>query len=528
MAAFFKKKSDKSDEQERQPPLPEEKKTPPDEESALKPEKKPRKPLFVFKKKPKEEPETVEAEPEEIIKKAEAVEEKPVKKALFGKKGPGKPKPEKAKKPKAKKPKAKKTKAEKPKAKGRGGFGPSKLSPVGLDLGRSSITAVRVRHQTGGSVLVSAAMDRMPDGLIQEGEVKDVDGLAETIRTFWKNYRLKGRKVNLGLANQKIVVRTLEFPVLDEKELRSAIEFQAQDYIPIPIEEAVFDFHVLGRFSDEGGIEKQKVLVVAAQKQMVMDFIDAVKKARLTVEGIDLDAFAMLRSLVSRSFLDEGVPAGKAVAVANIASDVTNLVVDVGGEPQFTRIIPFGGDDFTRAVQDQAGVTFDEAELLKARVGLAGTAGVEEGETAPGGPGEGGGALPPAEEPTGIVPPAEEPPEGPEVISPEPEEELRATTAARRALEVTADVFADEIRRSLDYYMSQEESVPVGRMLLSGGGALLVNLDAHLSQMFPFTVELGNPLTKITENRSDLSDGELQALSPHLAIAIGLALEDEE
>jgi Tfp pilus assembly PilM family ATPase len=97
----------------------------------------------------------------------------------------------------------------------------------------------------------------------------------------------------------------------------------------------------------------------------------------------------------------------------------------------------------------------------------------------------------------------------------------------RRALEITADALADEIRRSLDYYMSQEQSVPVSKLMISGGGVMLPNLDVYLSQIFPFPVELGNPLLRITQNKSDLTDAELQVLAPRLAIAIGLALEDE-
>ena len=441
--------------------------------------------------------------------------------------------------------KAKAPKEKKPKGKQKKGFGGSKLSPIGLDIGRTSLTAVKLRHQTSGSILLSVVMDRIPEGLIQEGEVRDVEGLSSAIKKFWRSYKIKGRKVNLGLANQKIVVRTFEFPILEEKELRSAIDIQAHDYIPIPIDQAVIDFHVLGRFIDDDGVEKQKVLVVAAQKEMVLDFNAAARKAKLSVTGVDLQAFAMLRSLVSVSFLDEKSHAGEAIAVANIASDVTNLVVDVGGEPQFTRIISFGGDDFTRSVQEQTGVSYAKAEQLKAMTGLPHPSEVVERgqppEEMPGQPEPGieppEGEIKPQGEEAKPTPPSGEG-EGAESGHAGPNDEndddgplfddegkLEAVT--RRALEITSDSFADEIRRSLDYYLSQEESLPVGKMLLSGGGAMLKNLDEHLSNVFPFPVELGNPLMRISQNKTDLSDEELSAISPHLAIAIGLALEEE-
>ena len=518
----------------------------PKPEKAKKPKvaKGPKKPFFSFRKKSSVPATTVgrssataplgEAEP--VDRDAEAAS-----KGIFGKKGLKQPKVKDVKRPGSKKSRST-----------RGSIGGSKTSAVGLDLGRSSMTAVRLRYQTGGSILLQAANDSLPDGLIQEGEVRDVDALSFAIKDFWKKHKIKGKKVALGLANQKVVVRTLEFPMLDEKELRQAIEFQAQDYIPIPIDDAVFDFHVLGQFTDEDGIEKQKVLVVAAQKVMVMDFINAIKGAKLMIDGVDLQAFALLRSLAPTSFLDQG-PNDRAVAIANIGSDVTNLVVDLGGEPQFTRIISFGGDDFTKALQDLKGMSFMEAEKLKAEIGLSDPAsrvdvegmqeiskpesmeevpqpesmqeraepevpmqpetGAEEvalTEHAAGGPGESSD-----EEPRSDAAPKEV------------DDELEINMILQRTLEGIADSFADEIRRSLDYYMSQEQSAPIGVLYISGGGALLKNLDAHLSQIFTFTVETGNPMMRISESRTEMSDDELQALAPQLAIAIGLALEDE-
>lgn len=521
MAAFFKKKKQEEKELEETPPAATGEETPPPADTTSKPRKK----RLFGKKEPRQKKEKKEKPP----RRKKDKKPKPPKASKKPKKPKGGKKEKPPKAPKPQKPKGKKGK----------GLGGSRLSPVGLDIGRTSLTAVRLRHQAAGEVLASVVMDRMPEGLIQEGEVRDVEGLSHAIRQFWKNYKLKGRKVNLGLANQKVVVRTFEFPVLNEKELRSAIEIQAQEYIPIPVDQAVIDFHVLGSFTDDRGMEKQKVVVVAAQREMVADFVNALRKAKLSVAGVDLQAFAMLRSLAPVSILDEGVPAGQAVAVANIASDITNLVVDAGGEPQFTRIISFGGDDFTRSVQEQTGVPYAEAERLKAVVGLPVPGKPSGEETVSGGhAGEGSETGPGEEKQEDVEPLAEEPPpvtENADAGSGPDDEEAteiegggKREMAAQRALEITADALADEMRRSLDYYMSQEEAMPVGKMLLSGGGATLRNLDAHLSNIFPFPVELGNSLMRITQNQTELSDDDLRALSPHLAIAIGLALEDEE
>lgn len=543
----------------------------------------PKKPLFGKKRKKVDatppddqaapKPEKPEAKAEAEVEAGAEKPAEPAKKGIFKRKGKEKEKPGEEVKERAGAV-AGAVAVEEKKKKKRGGFGGSKYSPVGLDIGRASIAAVRLQHQAGGSVIMSAALDQLPDGIINEGEVMDVDALANAIRNFWKTYKIRGKKVSLGLASQKVVVRTLDFPMLDKKELRQAIEFQAQDYIPIPIEEAVFDFHIMSRFTDEDGIEKQKVLVIAAQKVMVMNFIDAIKKAKLTIDGIDLQAFAMLRTFSTRSFLDAGAPSGQATAIVNVASDVTNMIIETNGEPQFTRITSFGGDDFTRAVQEQMGVSFAEAELLKARVGLAAQA--QEGNSEAGEQKLTDGGTPTDDESSddagksdeGMPPqggdflegPPDQPAAGPDEDTGPPEagaagggkesggdgrdageqpelewpevydedEDEERDQVVRRAIEITADSFAEELRRSLDYYMSQDESLPIGRLLLSGGGSLLPNLILHLSQLFPFPVSLGDPLQRITQNKSDLSDDELRALAPRLAIAIGLALEDEE
>ena len=94
-----------------------------------------------------------------------------------------------------------------------------------------------------------------------------------------------GKRIELGVANQKIVVRTMEFPQIDEKELRAAVEFHAQEHIPIPVDEAILDFKVLWTYADDDGAVKQRILLVAAQREMVNRFLDVARKAGLSVVG---------------------------------------------------------------------------------------------------------------------------------------------------------------------------------------------------------------------------------------------------
>lgn len=321
-----------------------------------------------------------------------------------------------------------------------------------------------------------------------EGEVLDVEGLAGELKSFWKESGFSGKKFSLGVANQKIVVRTMEFPVMDGKELRAAIEFQAQEAIPIPLSDAILDFQVLSTAADENGNGgTQKVLIVAAQRDMVKQFVEAARKANLTIDGIDLQAFALLRAMAPPvAFVDVGGPTGEATAIVNISSGTTNLVVTVNEVPQFTRVVNLGCDSLLEALVTNRGIDRDEADLLRLNVGLSG--------------------------------------------SDAPFVDLEPTTVneIHDVLDSACEAFADEVRRSIDYYHSQDNQGQIAQLLLSGEGALTRNMCDYLSQALHLNVALGNPLQHVSENKTQISQSDLEAMSPRLAVALGLALEDEE
>lgn len=361
---------------------------------------------------------------------------------------------------------------------------------VGIDLEQSSIAGAQVRGAKTGQTLMAAAVRALPEGLVFEGEVVDVEGLAGELKAFWKEAGFSGRRLRLGVANQKIVVRTMEFPLIDEKELEAAIQFQAQEAIPIPLDDAILDYQVLATVPGEEGAGKQKVLIVAAQRDMIARFVEVAKKASLSVEGIDLQAFALTRAVSPAvAFIDQGggAQAGEATALVHIGSGITNLVVAAGGAPQFTRVINLGCEALVQALVTHRGISHDEADSLRLRVGVSG--GTDEGV-----------------------------------------DDLEAETLAEihQALDAASEAFADEIRRSIDYYHSQEPDGQIAGLLITGEGALTRHMPEYLTEALHLPVSLGNALQRLTENRSKLSQAELEAMAPRLAIAIGLALEDEE
>lgn len=227
-------------------------------------------------------------------------------------------------------------------------------SVVGLDLDGSYIAAVSI---SGGVIEQAASADLAP-GLVREGEVEDVDGLAHALRDFFKANNL-GKNVLLGVANQQIAVRSLEIPPIEnEQERTAAVRFQASEAVAMPLDEAVLDYHVIGETTSGEGSGLMRVIVVAAREPMIMRLVDAVRGAGLRPEGIDLSAFALMRIVAPDS---EAEPAPARV-YCHLAG-VTNLAVGVGNTCVFTRPLATvwdgGSQEFVGALAEEIRLSMD-------------------------------------------------------------------------------------------------------------------------------------------------------------------------
>src|SRR5687767_10677367 len=164
---------------------------------------------------------------------------------------------------------------------------------VGLDIDGRYLAAAQVES---GRVVRGVSLE-LPEGLVADGEVVNRDGLAEALKNFVTETGLP-KSVRLGVANQQIVVRVIELPrIEDPKQRDAAVRFQASEAIAMPLDEAVLDHQVAGYAEAPDGTPRMQVVVVAARRTMVETLLQAVKSAGLKAEGVDLDAFALVRSL---------------------------------------------------------------------------------------------------------------------------------------------------------------------------------------------------------------------------------------
>lgn len=351
---------------------------------------------------------------------------------------------------------------------------------VALDIGSSAIAGVELKTARDRVTLAKAAVEPLPPGLVRDGEIVRPDELAGEIKRLWRTARFSGKRVRLGVANQRVVVRTIELPALDDdKERRAAVEFEAAEQIPIPPDQTVVDFQPVLRFANDAG-ERERHVVVAAHRDMVDGLVSTVRRAGLQPVGIDLEAFAILRALLPPPpVIDEGSPDTYAQAVCHVGAEVTNMIVAVDRRCHFTRLVGFGGSHLTKAVSDRTGLGPEEAEALKTACGLLG-----------------------------------EPLEGwdPDTVA-----------EVRHALALGARPLVREVSRSLDYYRSQSFARPIEKLVISGGTSLCAGIDRYLSQGLGVPVEVGDPLQQVDDSAGLPADVAARA-----AVALGLALDAPE
>lgn len=360
---------------------------------------------------------------------------------------------------------------------------------IGLDVDRGAIKAVQLAASGGAYTLRHVGYHQLPPGVIAGGEVADPEQLAAEIKEFWSAHSFKGRSVILGVANQRVIVRLLNFPHMPEEDLKSAIGFEAQDHIPMSLDEAVLDYVVLGPQTE--GSDLDRILVVAAHREMLEGYTAAVRGSGLRLAGIDVKALSLTRSTAPEGFFDE-----EATLLLDVGTELSSLVVVQGGGPTLTRFIPIGFEDFVRSVSEAADLPEDEAEKQaldpRSRLGYEGDREALEEEQS-----------------------ADEEDFDPALVY-----------DVRRGLEDALQTLAEDVQRSIEYHHSQPDSREVSQVFVSGEGALISGFDAYFGELLGLRTQRGNPVAKLAANRSNVSDAQLGAMEPVLAVAFGLAMED--
>ena len=346
----------------------------------------------------------------------------------------------------------------------------AKSRVVGLDIGTTHVRAAELEFSGGGPrsghvTLVQFGQLALPPGAVRDGEVAEPSTVASALRQLWSQSRFSTRNVNLGVGNQRIVVRELELPWLPMSQLRASLPFQVAELLPMSTDQALLDFYPTSQFDGPNG-RMVGGMLVAASRDTVNSNVLAADAAGLKVQMVDLNAFALHRALV------RGELVNRTLALVDIGARVTTVVIAAQGIPRFVRSIASGGQDVTDAIASTLSVSAPEAEQLKRELGL--------------------GATVPSE-----------------------------LTAVSESVRNLAQTLVESIRNTFVYYASNNPGAGIELVVLTGGGAHLPGLGQYLSSASRLPVTFGDPLAGVKLGKAVKK--ELLAGSESLvAMAMGL------
>lgn len=346
---------------------------------------------------------------------------------------------------------------------------------LGLDIGTGFVKVAQVKFLGEQPVLTHLGLVELPTEVVEDGYIVDKDRMADTIRECVVASRAEGKAVVVGLGGRNVFSREITMPAMPEVELAEAIKWGLEEYVPYPIDSFYYDFAVMGLSED--GIKLQ-ILLVAAPHDVVDPLIEAVTAAGLQLVAIETEALAMFRTLGGQG---KSWSSRDNCLILDLGAQLSQISIFQQGAPMFTRIIPLGGVQFTQVIMRTMNLDFDEADQLKLqRIDLL-----------------------------------------------QPIDYQGELSAAHQEFELLITEMAREVRRTIDYYITQNNRAVIERIFLVGGGAIFENMLPHVSSQLDMTVELHNPLAFI-KTASALEPRFLQDVGPQMAIAIGLAMRGDE
>jgi type IV pilus assembly protein PilM len=341
---------------------------------------------------------------------------------------------------------------------------------VGLDIGTSAVRAAELDVSHSRPVLHTYGQVGLPPGSLVDGEIRDVSAVTEAIVKLWKNGQFSSKSVIVGIAGLRAITREIDLPFVPDNEIDSAVRFQSEEVIPFPPEQTILSSQILADYTSPEGDKMRRVLVAAAHVDLVNGVIEAVEKAGLTVEGVDLISSALVRAVGEQDASDQPE------AIVSVGAGLTVVVVHQQGRPQFVRTIGSGGNATTAAVSAALDLPISDAEGVKRRIG----------------------------------------------------EPVPQMMAAERAAQASMNELVGEIRNSIQYFASLPGRLPVSRVLVTGAGSGLSGLTAMLEAQVRLPVLTVSPLTRLDTSRLDLSEEQAREVGAVLATPIGLALPEPD
>ncbi|MCX7698971.1 MAG: type IV pilus assembly protein PilM [Candidatus Goldbacteria bacterium] len=362
-------------------------------------------------------------------------------------------------------------------------------SVIGLDIGSSTIKAVKIKKHKTGYELLGAEILSLTSELIDELDPDTKVSLyVNTIKKIIKQKNIGSRLVVTAIPGDSAIIRFIKVPYMAPEELKNVVPYEAEQYIPLGMDQVVFDYQVLSEIEEENQ-KKMVVLLVAVKNETMNQHLDILKSAGVSPYVIDVDSFALCNaySLNLQEESDTGVKVDT-VALINMGAKYTTVTIVENGIPHLSRDINIGGNNFTKEIQREFNLSFAQAEELKKQHAVIM---VESDEL---------------------------------LLTTMPSSDDEKSTRIFEAITPALNKLLNDIRRSFDYYESTFKKRPVQKILLSGGSSKIKNIDRFLSERLGIPVEINYPFKNININSKNFDFDYLRANAVHFNVALGLAL----
>lgn len=335
---------------------------------------------------------------------------------------------------------------------------------VGLDIGSQSIKIAEVKKD-GNTLRLAASGIIGYNGVSPDlsKDDKELIGLSDAIKKLHKETKVTSKEVYFSLPEPLVFTRTIKFPLLTDQEIASAVKWESEQYVPIPISEAIVQYQVIER-RETASPPEVRVLLVAVQKKLVEKYVKLVQMAGLTVVGVETELLAMVRALA---------PKDKTAVILDFGSRSTDIAIANKGQLEFSRSIPTAGDALTRALAKGLGINIQQAEEYKKTYGLS---------------------------------------------------QVQLEGKVKNVLNPVVKLVADEIKKAIQFYQSEEKGEPPASMIVSGGTTGMPELISSLTGILGMEIVMGNPFAKLSLDQSAMKS--LQNFAPLYSVAVGLALKD--
>ena len=339
---------------------------------------------------------------------------------------------------------------------------------VGLDLGTHGFRAVEMEEQKGQLTLRKYGYYEDARLNIHTSAQPDLDAYSQALKEFFNEIGFTTPQVVVPLPESEVFTRVIQLPHMSEKELKSSITYEAEQYIPIPLKEINFDFQILD--PDDTNKDKMNVLIVAAKHTVLNKYIEILKKAGLRPKALEPETLSVNR------VLGDTAKNPSASIILDIGTLDSQIIVSHKGFVRFTRSVAVGGDSFTKAIEQKLNFDFAQAEEYKKTYGL---------------------------------------------------DKSKADGKVYEAVKPVFDQVLNEVKRSKVFYTTHNPDVSINRLIVSGGSALMPGILYYVANNLDTEVEMANPWRNVEFIKAlDSKKEKLNETGPLYATAVGLALKD--